>query len=149
MANEALDVLHSIDASLKSLLAIHRATQPKEVAEDIDLDSPYGDPLIRAKDPRDWNGPSQLGNTFSLCPPEYLDLVASRLDFFAEKAELEGTLTSTGKLVAPYNRKDAARARGWAKRLRAGWKSPAAAESTPDMAAGNPFVTVPDETIAF
>ena len=121
-AQDVIGVLRSIDASLKALLALQRGSQPPQVAPDSDLDSQYGDPLVRAKDPRDWTGESQLGKSFSECPAEYLDLVAARLDYFAEKAEAEGTLTSTGKPVAPYNRRDAARARGWAQRIRHGYK---------------------------
>jgi hypothetical protein len=103
------------------------ATAPKPpaaIADDVDLDGPYGDPIIKAADPRDWHGDSQKGKRFSECPPGYLDLVASRLDYFAQQAEAEGRLTTSGKPVAPFNRRDAARARGWAKRLRAGWKRP-------------------------
>jgi len=119
--DQAIALLTSIDATLKALLTLMRGNAPKEVATDADLDGQWGDPVVRAKDPRDWTGESQLGKPFSGCPPEYLDLIAARLDYFAERAEAEGTLTSSGKPVAPYNRRDAARARGWAKRLRAGW----------------------------
>ncbi|SRR6266571_1382069 len=119
--DQAIALLKSIDATLKALVALLRVQQPREIASDADVDGQYGDPIIRAKDPRDWTGESQLGKPYSECPPEYLDLVAARLDFFAEKAEAEGTLTSGGKPVAPYNRKDAARARKWAQRLRVGW----------------------------
>ncbi len=121
-AQDVIDVLRSIDASLKALLALQRGSQAPQVAPDSDLDGQWGDPVIRAKDPRDWTGESQLGKPFSECPAEYLDLVAARLDFFAEKAEAEGTLTTSGKPVAPYNRRDAARARGWAQRIRHGYK---------------------------
>src|SRR4051812_5509778 len=50
-------------------------------------DGQHGDPLIKAKDPRDWAGDSMKGRKFSECPPEYLDLLAARYDYFAEKAE--------------------------------------------------------------
>jgi hypothetical protein len=121
-AQDVIDVLRSIDASLKQLLTLQRGNAPPIVATDSDLDGQWGDPVIRAKDPRDWTGESQLGKPFSECPAEYLDLVAARLDFFAEKAEAENTLTTSGKPVAPYNRRDAARARGWAARIRHGYK---------------------------
>jgi hypothetical protein len=121
-AQDVIDTLKSIDASLKQLLALHRAAKGPEIASDADLDSQWGDPIVRTKDPRDWSKESQLGKPFSECPAEYLDLVASRLDFFAEKAEAENTLTTGGKPVAPYNRRDAARARGWAARIRHGYK---------------------------
>lgn len=121
---EVVALLKSIDASLKTLVARSKTAAPKEVAPDSDLDGAYGDPIIKAADPRDWTGPSQKGKRFSECSSEYLMLVADRLDYFAEKAEQEGTLTSNGKPVAPFNRRDAARARGWAKRLREGWRTP-------------------------
>ena len=120
-AQDVIDVLRSIDASLKQLLAL-QPKPPPAIADDADLDGQYGNPVIRAADPRDWTGPSQLGKPFSECPPAYLDMLASRLEYFAQKAEAEGKLTASGKPVAPFNRRDAARARGWARRLRDGWK---------------------------
>ena len=137
-AQDVIDVLRSIDASLKQLLALQRGNQPPQVASDSDLDGQWGDPVIRAKDPRDWTGESQLGKPFSACPADYLDLVAARLDFFADKAEAEGTLTTTGKPVAPYNRRDAARARGWAARIRNGWKPTDNDSGFPSDGAGAP-----------
>lgn len=86
------------------------------IAPDIDLDGQWGDPVIKAKDPRDWHGPSQAGKRFSECSAEYLDLLAARFEFFNGKEPDE---TKRG-----YNTRDAARARGWAARIRAGWKHP-------------------------
>lgn len=116
------ELLSSIDATLKALLETTKATRAATVAQaidpivasDADLDSQYGDPEVRAKSPRDWTGDSMTGRKFSECPPEYLDMVADRLDYFASKEE--------DPKKAGYNRKDAARARGWARRLRNGWK---------------------------
>lgn len=115
----ALDVLLSIEKLLLQLVSAKRA-DAASVAPDSDLDGKYGDPVVNAKDPRDWTGPSMKGRKFSDCPPDYLDLLASRFDYFAEEAELENKVTDKGKPVAPYNRRDAARARGWAKRIRSG-----------------------------
>lgn len=144
-------VFQSIDASLKALLALQRGNAPAVVANDADLDGQWGDPIVKTKDPRDWSGESQIGKPFSECPPVYLDLVASRLDFFAEKAEAENTLTSGGKPVAPFNRRDAARARGWAARLRNGWKPPSAdaAAAFPSDSASNSGQMVTDDEIPF
>ena len=89
-----------------------------DVAFDADLDGPYGNQPIRAKDPKDWTGESQLGKPLSECPPAYLDLVAARLDYFAQHSD--------DPKKAKYNRLDAARARGWAQRLRNGWTPPKA-----------------------
>jgi hypothetical protein len=131
VSDAALDLLRSIDASLKQLLAKNAsaASSTAGVASDSDLDGQYGDPIVKAADPRDWTGDSQKGNRYSQCPAQYLDLLADRLDYFAGKAEAEGKLTSAGKPVAPFNRKDAARARGWAKRIRDGFKPEASAAS--------------------
>jgi len=100
---------------------------------DKDLDGPYGNPIIKAADPRDWIGPSMKGHTLSECSPEYLFLLASRYDYFAEKADTEGAVTSSGKPKAPYDRREAARCRAWAQRLLNGWTSPE------PIAADDPF----------
>jgi hypothetical protein len=60
------------------------------------------------------------GRKFSQCPPDYLDMVADRLEFFATQSEKDGKKTNSGKPVAEYERADAAMARGWAARMRAG-----------------------------
>lgn len=127
---EAVALLKSIDQSLKLLVGLMKVAKPKEIAGDSDLDSQYGDPIVNAKDPRDWTGPTQKGKRFSQCSSEYLELLASRLDFFADIAEKEGKTTAAGKPVAPYNRRDAARARGWAKRVREGWEPTNGAQSS-------------------
>jgi hypothetical protein len=118
-SDEALTLLRSIDASLKQLVRQTQQAAPKLVADDADLDSKYGDPELKFT-PRDWQGDSYKGRKFSECPAALLDLVADSLDYFARKSEEAGELTSGGKPVAPYKRKDAARARGWAARVRAG-----------------------------
>lgn len=119
-SSDAIDLLRSIDASLKQLLRVMAVQQPKEIADARDLDSKYGDPVVHFS-PRDWTGPSFKGRFMSECPPEFLDVLAETLDYFARKAE-ETNEEYKGKPVAPYKRKDAARARGWAKRKREGWQ---------------------------
>jgi hypothetical protein len=142
--DDALRVLHEINHKLAEILAILALRQvgaqiapgtrpaqglgpssppsgqgtPPRIASDSDLDSDYGDPEVRAKSPRDWTGPSMQGKRFSECPAEYLDLVASRLDYFANQNEAAGDAESVKK--ARYNRLDASRARGWAVRIRDG-----------------------------
>lgn len=103
---ETLKLLTSIDRTLNAILVALRPVQP----ETVDLDGPHGDPIIKAKDPRDWAGDSMMGARFSQCPADYLDLVADRLEYFASKEE--------DATKARYNRLDAARARGWAARHR-------------------------------
>lgn len=117
MSVEALELLRSIDASLKQLLKLSKArtAAPKAVASDKDLDGKYGNPPVKFN-PRDWTGPSFKGRTLSECPPEFLELLAQTFDYFAEKAEQNNERASNGKPVADYKRTDAARARGWAVR---------------------------------
>jgi hypothetical protein len=132
-SNEAVELLRSIDKSLKMLVAIAQKRQTSTmpvngsaIAPDSDLDSAFGNPAIKAADPRDWPGPSMKGKRYSECPPAYLELLANRYDYFATQAEINGTVTSSGKPKAPYDRREAARCRGWAQRLKNGWKPPAA-----------------------
>lgn len=126
MSTEALDVLRSIDATLKAMLALAqprtaaaRASQPKPVASDRDLDGKYGDPVVKVM-PRDWHGATYKNRKFSECPPNLLDQLAEMFEYFAGQADTKNERTNSGKPVGDYRRQDAARARGWAKRMRAG-----------------------------
>lgn len=119
--DEVLDLLRSIDASLKTLVAQSRVAQPKAVASDRDLDGQYGNPPVKFN-PRDWTGTSFKGRRLSECPAPFLDMLAETFDYFAAQAEEKHELTNSGKPAAPYKRADAARARGWAKRIRDGWQ---------------------------
>jgi hypothetical protein len=111
-------LLCSIDASLKALVARQDApASAPAIASDRDLDGPYGDPVVKAKDPRDWTGPTMVGRKLSECPAEYLDMVAERLDYFCSTNTGE---TEDDKKKLKYQRLDASRARGWAARIRAG-----------------------------
>lgn len=120
---DALVVLRSIDATLKAMLALAQErtakASGKTIATDRDLDGKYGDPELKFM-PRDWTGPSFKHSHFSECPPELLDLVAETFDYFAQKAAETDERTDRGKPVADYKRQDAARARGWAARMRSG-----------------------------
>jgi hypothetical protein len=112
---ETVGLLKRIDATLAELLALSkskRASAPLPPAA-IDLEGPYGDPIIKAKDPRDWPGPSMSGRHLSECPPDYLDLLASRYDYFAGK--------ETDEKKKRYAVIDSAKARAWAARLRSGY----------------------------
>lgn len=94
-----------------------------EVADDDELDSKFGDPIVK-KDPTDrfWKGPGFVNKRMSECSPEYLDALAKYKDVCAKLKEKEGS--ESKRKYAEYDRKDAARARGWARRIRAGWKPP-------------------------
>ena len=105
----------AMDAKLATLL-LRGTSQPTPAATsapDADLDSQWGNPVIKAKSPRDWAGEPMTGRRFSECPPEYLDLLDARFEFFNGR--------ETDEKKRGYNTRDAARAHGWAARLRAGW----------------------------
>lgn len=103
-----------------------------QIASDRELDSEWGDPAVR-KDPKRWEGPSFAGCHFSECPADYLDELAGLFDWMADKDEESGNMTKGDKPkpTAPYKRRDAARARGWAKRIREGWKPSAPSADDP------------------
>ena len=132
--------LRSIDESMKQLVtAANRRAKASigdggDVASDRDLDDRYGDPIIKFL-PRNWTGDQRFkGKHMSEMPPDLLDMVAETFDYFAKKAEESNEMTDKGKPVAPYKRMDAARARGWAKRLRSGWSPTARQERVNDAA---------------
>lgn len=118
--------LDRIEQTLRAILATLSAGQTRPATTptsggSVDLDSDFGNFAIR-KDPPRWKGQSYVGRRLSECPPEYLDMLADFCDWKAGKDEADG---SPEKLkYAGYARKDAARARGWADRLRAGWRQP-------------------------
>lgn len=91
------------------------------VAPDSDLDGQYGDPEV-TKDPKRYQGPPMAPRRMSEGTPEWLDAVAEFKEWQAGKAEAAHETTASGKPKADYMRRDAARARGWAKRLRSGWR---------------------------
>jgi hypothetical protein len=127
---EILAQLKSIDQSLRTLVVIAqkkaeaRVTQAASkpgpaVASDRDLDGQYGDPEVKFT-PRDWTGAPCKGLHMSQCEADCLEMLAEAFDYFAQKAEENHEETASGKPVAQYKRMDAARARGWAKRVREG-----------------------------
>lgn len=91
-----------------------------EVASDADLDGEHGDQPVR-RDPsaKYWTGQSYVGVRLSQCPPEYLDATAKYREACAYMNGKEGN-PEKAKYIE-YDKRDAARARGWAKRLREGW----------------------------
>lgn len=82
-------------------------------ASDRDLDGQYGDPKIKFA-PRDWRGSNYVGKPMSQCVPDFLEMLAESLSYAADHPR-EGK-----EKYASFNRKDAARARSWARRLRSG-----------------------------
>jgi len=86
-----------------------------------ELDDKYGDPVIK-RDPKRWTGDSFAGLHYSETSPEYLDCVAEFKDWQADQDDQAGAKDGRGKPKSWWGRKDARLARGWAARLRAGWK---------------------------
>ena len=126
--------IHAAEDRIISRIADLRAGAPASqapaIASDADLDGQYGDEEVK-KNPKRWTGESFIGRRMSECSPEFLDSLAGHFDYKAEReaedaanAEDEETANAKKK-YAGYSRRSAARARGWAARLRAGWKPPA------------------------
>lgn len=124
---ESLALLRRIAAGIDKLVqlmqqpASGQSAGGPEVASEQDLDGQWGNPELK-KDPPRWRGKPYAPCRMSDTHPEYLDEVASFLDWQAGKDDESGKTANNGKPSSSYKRRDAARARGWAKRLRAGWK---------------------------
>lgn len=112
-----------------------------DAADDSELDSKFGDPSVK-KDPTDqfWRGASFVNKRLSECPAEYLDAFAKYKDLCAKLKEKDGS--EAKKKYAAYDRADAARARGWARRIRGGWTSPPVAPKPAFALSGGPFGAV-------
>ncbi len=96
---------------LKALIVGIKSAIGPSIAPDHDLDGGRGDPEVRL-DVRDWKGAPCKGRRMSDCPPEFLEMLADTLDWMADNPR-EGKEKFTEQ-----TRRDAARARGWAKRGR-------------------------------
>ena len=109
---------------------------------DRDLDSPKGgNPQVKFS-PKRWRGPDYKGRLYSDCEPAFLDELAETLSWMAANPQ-------PGKeKYADYNRKDAARARSWARRIRGGWRPPSfdeGAQSAGPSALGPTWEPPPNE----
>ena len=93
------------------------------IADARDMDGDHGDPMIKY-DPKEkyWGGDSFIGYRFSETSPEYLEAQAKYLDACAYMASKDADPKKQS--AARFKAKDAARARGWAARLRNGWAPP-------------------------
>lgn len=117
-------------ATLRAAIGGTSSSGVGAVASDTDLDGKYGNPKVRC-DPKDWKesgGATRKGWLMARCEPEFLDMYAETLEYFAQKSDAEGAKASNNKPKSFYDRADAARARGWAKRLRNGWQAPQATQ---------------------
>ena len=105
-----------------------------QIATDRDLDGQYGDEIVK-RDPKRWDGPSFANRRMSECSPEFLDCLAEFAEWAAERDDekARGGGPDSEKCVkyARYGRTRAARARGWARRLRSGWSAPARNDAPP------------------
>ena len=120
--DEQIDAIY---AMLVELTTTKKATARKEaegeIATDADLDGKYGDEEIRKMpSAKYWSGEDHTGRRMSETSAEFLDAFAKYKNACAYMAEREGN-PDKAKYVG-YDRKSAARARGWAKRLRDGFK---------------------------
>jgi hypothetical protein len=93
------------------------------VASDQDLDGQYGDPLIK-KDPPRWDGGPVAPCHMSEAPPEWLENLANFLDWRAAQQDEKQEVDNKGRPRSDWSRKDAARARGWARRISANGGAP-------------------------
>lgn len=127
---DVMDRLEDIEAKVDQVLKTMLAQSGGDVADDRDLDSEWGDPTIKFDMPdKDWQGPSMAGKRFSQCSVEWLDAKAKSDASYAEYLRGPKKGTDEDLKKAAYRDKDAARARGWAKRLRGGWRPAGAARS--------------------
>lgn len=129
---EILMIVKRIEASLSKSKASASASKAEgDIATDADLDGKYGDEEIR-RDPSSkyWDGGSYISRRMSECPADYLDAYAKYKNACAFMNEKEGK-EDKAKYVG-YDRKSAARARGWAQRLRVGYKAPERAPAQED-----------------
>lgn len=125
--NNEFEALVAIYQKMDVLIGLARAAAPKPIASDAELDGQYGDPEIRFN-PKAWTGSPIKGLRMSACPPAALDILADSFEWMADKNEAEKKVSTGGKPIAPMNRNDAARARGWARRLRNGFKPTTASD---------------------
>ena len=100
-----------------------------DVADDADLDSQYGDPEVK-KDPPRWTGDRFAPCRMSEGSPDWLDALAGFCDWRAAKDDESDALDTKGRPKSHWARKDAARARGWAARLRKSGGKPKPAQAT-------------------
>ncbi len=128
----ALDVLQGKLDEIRRGGGASQATSPS-AASDADLDGQYGNPEVKKNPPR-WQGESCVGRRYSECPVEFLDEMAGFQSWAAGKEDAKAAAAPAGDAGKPerdtaeknawYARQRAGYARGWAARLRAGWKPP-------------------------
>jgi len=116
--------LERIEKALNTKTAKANAEASKgEIANDVDLDGKFGnEPIKRDPSKKYWDGDSFVGKFMNECTAEYLDAMAKYKDACAFMNEKEGNPEKAK--YAGYDRRSASRARGWAKRIREGFRAP-------------------------
>lgn len=98
--------------------------QQKRIATEQEMSGERGDPKVRFDVKRNWTDlgkPSFKGRKSSECDPDFLDLYADGLDYFAGEAQKKinsGDQDPKLKDAVRFDSLDAARVRGWAQRIR-------------------------------
>lgn len=110
--NEKLDLILESLAEIRDLFAAGAIGPSRRRWSSGSPSGAAGDFIVR-KDPPRWEGPSYVGHRLSDCPPDYLETWASFRDWQASRDAARGT--AEGDRKAAHARKDAARARGWAR----------------------------------
>jgi hypothetical protein len=77
--------LKRMEGKLDALLA----RMPKPGLPKVDVSDPNNDPQVR-KDPKNWQGDSYAGRQYSECPPDYLEMLGSLLEWMADKKDTDG-----------------------------------------------------------
>ncbi len=116
--------LKAIHATLKQALRKTAPARPAgipEIAPDSDLDSKFGDPVVK-HDPHKWEGEPMKGRPLSQCPPDYLKMYAEMKEYFAVQDDEKGLADANGKPKSRWSWMEASRARGWMKRNAGGVK---------------------------
>lgn len=114
-------LLVSIDKRMASGAAqtAAKSSSGGAVAADADLDSQWGnEPIKKMPSAKYWQGDDFTGSVMSECPADFLDAFAKYKEACAYMNDKAGDETKAK--YAGYDRKSAARARGWAQRIRAG-----------------------------
>ncbi len=116
---QILALLQRIEKNQRALAA-HVGMDPTmllvEPADDRDLDSEWGNPLLD-RAPKNWTGEALEGRHFSDLQPATLRALARHYASLAEWHDAKGNVDAKGRPKSGYARRDAARALGWALRL--------------------------------
>lgn len=124
--------MKTVEERLAALESAVEAMRPVDIAGDK-----YADFTIRRSPPQwlEGGGPDYTGQPISSTTPEFCDAIASFLDWTAGKDEAKSYsyVNSKGDTVFPakFARKDAARARAWAVKLRENRRPGASAAAPP------------------